>query len=295
MKIDTHQHYWRYQAAEFPWINKGMPALQRDCMPDDCANDLRIAAVDAVVAVQARTMVDETDFLLNLATQYPQVVGVIGWADLASAELPHKLAQWRMHPAFKGLRHILQDEPDVGAWVNAPANNQGVRALQEHELVYEVLVFEHQLPGVISFCGRHDQHWLVLDHVGKPALRDWHPGTGRAAIWREHLRELAAMPHVMCKLSGLVTEALGPDAVALPTRAVNLIRACFDDALSLFGPDRIMYGSDWPVCQLTAPYHKVYDMAETWASATLSSAQQTAFWSGNAVRCYKLTSPSLLT
>jgi L-fuconolactonase len=288
MKIDTHQHYWRYRAEEFPWINDAMPLLQRDCMPVDCATARRAAGVDAVVAVQARTLAAETDFLLDVADHNPEVLGVVGWADLAAPDLVRQLEQWGEHAAFKGLRHILQDEPDVSAWVDAPAVNQGLRAVQHSKLVYDVLVFDHQLPLVTAFCARHDQHWLVLDHMGKPALRDWARKPEVLSHWRNCMRTLATLPHVVCKLSGAVTETDWAAHHGLAPETSQIILSCFDQALELFGPQRLMFGSDWPVCQLAAPYDAVSSLAQVWASTRLTLQEQDAFWSGNAVRCYSL-------
>lgn len=293
MKIDTHQHYWRYRAEEFPWISEAMPALQRDCMPVDCEAAMRAAGVDAVVAVQARTLAAETDFLLRVADHNPEVIGVVGWADLAGADLEHRLDQWGAHAAFRGLRHILQDEPDVGAWVNAPAINQGLRALQQRGLVYDVLVFDHQLPAVTEFCARHDKHWLVLDHVGKPAVRDWMRNAEVSRRWSTCIRELATLPHVMCKLSGAVTEADWGTHRGITPEDAKIILSCFDQALEAFGPQRLMFGSDWPVCQLAAPYEAVHGLAHKWASSRLTVREQDAFWSGNAVRCYGLNVQAL--
>jgi L-fuconolactonase len=293
MKIDTHQHYWRYRALEFPWISEAMPSLQRDCLPVDCKVARAAAGIDAVVAVQARSMPEETDFLLQLADQHPEVVGVVGWADLQAPDLQPQLDVWCQHPAFKGLRHILQDEADVSAWVNAPAVNRSMQVLQQHKLVYDVLVFEHQLPSVIDFCARHDAHWLVLDHVGKPALRDWNPNRDQARPWANQLRQLAALPHVMCKLSGLVTETNWQHGQGLSLADAQAIWAAFDQALEVFGPQRLLYGSDWPVCQLSSSYDAVHGLAQTWAKTTLTLTEQEAFWSGNAQRCYQLDLPTV--
>lgn len=291
MKIDTHQHYWRYQAEEFPWISADMQALRRDCLPADNAAAMQAAGVTGVVAVQARTLVQETDFLLQLANQNPTVLGVVGWADLAGPDLDPQLERWCANPAFKGLRHVLQDEPDVPAWVNAPAHQAGMQALQRRGLVYDVLVFAHQLPDVIDFCRRHDKHHLVLDHVAKPALRNWAQGEAVQKHWRTGLRELAAMPHVLCKLSGLVTEADWSGRRGLSFEDGVNILACFDEALAAFGPSRLMFGSDWPVCQLASPYDEVHGLAASWAASRLSAQEQQAFWADNAVRCYGLAVP----
>lgn len=287
MKIDTHQHYWHYRPEEFPWISTDMPALQCDRMPADSAQPMRAAGVDAVVAVQARTCTEETDFLLGLARQNPHIVGVVGWADLAATDLHDHLQRWSAEPAFKGLRHILQDEADVGAWVQSPANNAGVRDLQRQAKVYEVLVFEHQMQDVHAFCRRHDQHWLVLNHVGKPCLHD---PQRDPTHWRTQLQALARMPHVLCKLSGLVTEtdASQRQGSAWPDTQEPLLWACFDAALDAFGPKRLMFGSDWPVCQLAAPYAQVHGVVQAWAQSRLSASEQANLWHKNAECCYAL-------
>lgn len=293
MKIDTHQHYWRYQRDDFPWISDAMPTLQQDCLPADCAAAMRDAEVDAVVAVQARCTPDETDFLLDIAQYDPTVIGVVGWADLRDAQLPDRLAQWCACPAFKGLRHILQDEPDAAAWVADPDVQRGLRTLQQRGLVYDVLVFDHQLDAALSLCTRHAAHWLVLDHVGKPALRNWSHGSAAAARWRTQLQALAALPHVMCKLSGLVTETDWADRQGLSPVDEHHVWDCFDHALDVFGAHRLMYGSDWPVCQLAAGYSTVHGLAATWAARALSPSEEAAFWSGNAMRCYGLKAPGI--
>jgi L-fuconolactonase len=288
MKIDSHQHYWHYQQQDFPWIDGRMPSLQYDCMPNDSAADMDRCGVDAVIAVQARSLSVETDFLLELAQDNRRVVGVVGWVDLASKELATQLDQWAHHKKLKGFRHILQDEADVVHFIDAPNFKHGITRLQQRGLVYDVLVFDHQLSLVSRLCAAHDKHWLVLDHVGKPAVRNWSGTNEVPEAWISALRELGNMPHVMCKLSGLVTEtAWQNNAGVQPTDKASIF-TCFDQALEAFGPMRIMFGSDWPVCQLAAPYETVYAMAQDWADSRLTASEQNAFWSGNAIRCYGL-------
>jgi L-fuconolactonase len=288
MKIDTHQHYWRYQAQDFPWISDAMPALQKDCSPADVLPALQAASVDAILAVQARSCADETDFLLGLATRNPQIVGVVGWTDLCAPNISEALDRYTDAPLLKGFRHILQDEPDLPALLRNPAFGRGVKAVQQRGWVYEVLVFDRQMASALEFCARHNTHWLVLDHVGKPSIRDWTTRSEVPGRWLASMRALAGMPHVVCKLSGLVTEA---DWVAgnevQPADAKTMLE-CFDRALELFGPNRILYGSDWPVCQLAAPYEAVHGLAQRWASSRLTTREQDAFWAGNAMRCYGL-------
>ena len=291
MKIDTHQHFWRYRAEAFPWISEAMPALQRDCLPDDVAPAMAAAGVTGGVAVQARCDADETDFLLDLADRYPKILGVVGWADLAAPALAQQLTRWSARPAFKGLRHILQDEADVPGWVARTDINQGLAAVQRAGLVYDVLVFDHQLADVVGLCARHNAHWLVLDHLGKPAVRHWASDRAVADRWCQGILALAALPHVMCKLSGLVTEADWAGHAGITAEDAQTMLACYDFALEAFGPQRLMYGSDWPVCQLSAPYAEVDGLADQWAQSRLSVTEQAAFWAGNARRCYGLQAP----
>ena len=287
MKIDTHQHFWHYRPQDLPWIGEHMPALRQDRLPADNQQAMQACGVDAVIAVQAGSRPEETDFLLQLAAQDARIVGVVGWADLLAPGLAQQLDKWSAYAALLGLRHILQDEPAIATLVGDAAFNRGVSLLQQRQLVYDVLVFGHQLPAVLDFCAQHDAHWLVLDHVGKPAVRDWADAEVRQR-WAESIQELAVMPHVVCKLSGLVTETDWPRYRSLQTNDIDAINACFDQALDAFGPQRLMFGSDWPVCELAAPYAAVHHLAQTWAATRLSQTEQEAFWGGNAVRCYGL-------
>ena len=293
MKIDTHQHYWRYEPPDFPWICEQQRSLMRDFLPADSAAALQGCGVDAVLAVQARSLEQETQFLLDLAAQQPRIAGVVGWLDLCAAGLAAQLDQYCAQPALRGLRHILQDEADLATLLASAAFNQGVSLVQQRQRVYEVLVFDHQLDLAVQFCARHDDYWLVLDHLGKPALRDWLSQPERERRWAQNLRELASMAHVVCKLSGLVTETEWQHAVTLQLTDVGAIHSCFDLALEAFGPQRLLFGSDWPVCQLAAPFEVVHDIARNWAASRLSQAQQHDFWGANAVRCYGLNEQAI--
>jgi L-fuconolactonase len=289
MKIDTHQHYWHYHAQDYAWITADMPALRQDRQPPDVLPAMQAAGMDAAVAVQARSMPQETDYLLSLAHAHPHIVGVVGWTDLCAPGIADTLDGYADEPMLKGFRHILQGEPQLPALLRQPDFNRGVQAVQARGLVYEVLVFDRQIPVVLDFCGRHDTHWLVLDHLGKPCLRDW----SRPEVpsrWLACMRTLAAMPHMLCKLSGLVTETSPTPGDAMPAQDAQIMLECFDQALELFGPHRLLFGSDWPVCQLAAPYGVVHSLAQHWASTRLTRQEQDAFWGGNAQRCYQLNS-----
>lgn len=288
MKIDSHQHYWRYRREDFPWISDAMPSLQRDLLPADCTAAMQVAGLTHSVAVQARSMERETDDLLQLARENVQVLGVVGWTDLRSPRLQAQLAGWQNEPLLRGFRHIVQDEPDVAGLLGDAAFNRGLSLLQARKLTYDVLVFAHQLPAALDFCARHDAHWLVLDHVAKPDLSHGPAYVQKAHAWRGHIQTLAKLPHLMCKLSGLVTETAWAQGTGLSAQDRNAIAQCFDHALQCFGPERLMFGSDWPVCQLAAPYDTVAALAQQWADTRLSATEQHAFWQGNAMRAYGL-------
>jgi L-fuconolactonase len=253
---------------------------------------MQAAGVEAVLAVQARSCAGETDCLLKLAQTNARIVGVVGWTDLCATNVQETLDSYASHALLKGFRHILQDEPHLPSLMRSPYFNFGVAAVQKRGWVYDVLVFDQQISGVVDFCARHDNHWLVLDHVGKPCIRDWERKSEVPGRWLAGMRALASMPHVVCKLSGLVTETDWATGRGLMPEDAKIMLECFDRALELFGPNRIMYGSDWPVCQLAAPYEVVHELAQRWANSRLTALEQNAFWSGNAVRCYGLTIPT---
>lgn len=276
-RIDAHQHFWRYRGEDYPWISTGMDVLRRDWLPEDLRPLLDQQGIDACIAVQARADEAENDFLLALADAHPWIAAVVGWIDLSANDAEDRVALRKQHPRFAGVRHLLQDENDIVSTLADPRFEHGMRQLQRQGLVYEVLVRgAAQLAAATTFCARHDRHWLVLDHLGKPAI-----GGGEDEAWRDALSELAAMPHVLCKASGLVTEAVGAGVDDA------LLRRYLDTALDLFGPRRLLFGSDWPVCLPRAAYPEVCGIIEDW-SRPLGPDEQALLWGGNAARCYGL-------
>ncbi|HEY5810743.1 MAG TPA: amidohydrolase family protein [Povalibacter sp.] len=278
MRIDAHQHFWRFHPQEYPWMNADMAVLRRDWLPSDLRPLLEQQRLESCIAVQARASEAETDFLLMLSTRYPWIAGVVGWVDLRAANLVDRLERWHDAPNLVGFRHQLQDEPDVAAFAGDKEFRRGVRAMQQRSLVYDVLIYANQLSAVSSFCADHASHWLVLDHLGKPAIRDVDH-----AAWRRDLQQLASMPHVSCKVSGLVTEAID----AAGQLNTDHLRRYLDTALELFGAQRLMFGSDWPVCLLAAPYARVGALIDSW-TAHLSPDERAAIWGGTARRVYSL-------
>jgi L-fuconolactonase len=284
-RIDAHQHFWRYRAADYPWIGAGMEVLAQDQLPPALQPLLQAGGLQASIAVQARGDRAETRFLLDLAQQHDWIAGVVGWDDLARPDLDERLSAWQGREQLVGFRHQVQDEQDVAAFLKQADFNRGVALLQSRGYVYDVLVHQHQLSDTLAFCRRHDQHWLVLDHLGKPALRDF-AEVDTAACWRREIGALAQLPHVVCKLSGLVTEADWRNGLQI--RDIAHIRTCLDIALAAFGPQRLMFGSDWPVCLLAASYAEVVQLVADWAAENLHDEEQQAVWGGTAARCYGL-------
>lgn len=275
-RIDSHQHFWRYEPIEYGWIDDPMSALRRDFLPPDLRPLLDAQGIDRCIAVQARTTEEETDFLLGLAAQYPWIAAVIGWVDLRSDDVERRLERWSEARKLAGFRHVLQAEPIPASGPDA-SFSRGVTVLQKKELIYELLLRSPQLHAMTEFCRLHDAYWLVLDHLGKPNIRD-----GAFAQWRRDLAPIAALPHVVCKVSGMVTEAMD----ATGAYKLNDLPMYLDAVLELFGPSRLMFGSDWPVCLLAAPYRDVTEIVEQWAE-TLSASERDALWGGTAHRLYR--------
>ncbi|WP_034301664.1 amidohydrolase [Herbaspirillum sp. RV1423] len=284
LRIDAHQHFWRYRAEDYPWIGAGMDVLAQDKLPAELLPLLRRHELGASIAVQARSGREETRFLLDLAKETDWIAGVVGWENLGVADLEERLSEWRGGDKLVGFRHQVQDEADARAFLGQADFNRGIALLQAQQYVYDVLVFEHQLADTLAFCARHDKHWLVLDHLGKPALREFGKDDAALKRWKKELLALGKLPHVACKLSGLVTEA--DWQAGLQQSDYDHIRICLDTALEAFGPQRLMFGSDWPVCLLAASYDKVVELVAGWAAAHLNREEQAALWGGTAARCY---------
>jgi L-fuconolactonase len=241
--IDAHQHFWRYDPAEYGWIDETMARIRRDFLPADARQAMDGAGVAGSVAVQARQTLEETRWLLDLARQHAFIRGVVGWIDL-EGDVDAQLSRFAGDPALVGVRHIVQAEP--GGFLERPAFLAGIARLDRRGLAYDILVYARQLPAAVAFARRFPRQRFVLDHLGKPDVRG-----GGFQEWRRHLTALAALPNVWCKLSGLVTEA------DWASWTPGTLRPFLDTALEAFGPARVMMGSDWPVCLVAATYGDV--------------------------------------
>jgi L-fuconolactonase len=275
MVIDSHHHFWRYLPAEFGWIDDGMAAIRRDFLPADLRREMGTAGVDAVVSVQARQSVEETRWLLDLATQNPFIAGVVGWVPLVSPSVAADLAQLAAHPKLVAIRHVLQDEPDP-LFMLREDFQAGIRALRDFNLTYDILIFHRHLPQTIELVDRHPAQPFVIDHMAKPSIKQ-----RSIEPWARHLRELGRRPHVCCKLSGLVTE------IGRPQWTVADLRPYVDVVLEAFGPERVLFGSDWPVCLVACGYARWMEIVQE-LIAPLSSGERAAILGENARRVYRL-------
>jgi L-fuconolactonase len=274
-KIDAHHHVWRYSPAEYGWIDDRMRALRRDFLPADLEKELHAAGIAGAVTVQARQNVEETEWLLSLAGTSPFLRGVVGWAPIASEQLPADLDRLCSHKKLKGLRHAIQDEPDAN-YINRPDFNRGISALKGSGLVYDILIFDKHMSAAVAFVDRHPNQIFVLDHMAKPRIRE-----GVIEPWRNHLSELARRENVYCKLSGLVTEA----DWAMWSEGGLLVYV--EIALAAFGPRRMMVGSDWPVCLLATSYGKWFETVDR-LIVSLSATEKMRILGGTATEVYRL-------
>ena len=273
--IDAHHHLWRYSAAEYGWIGDAMQALRRDFLPADLQAGIAAAGVDATVAVQARQTLEETRWLLDLARQHPFIAGVVGWAPIASPEFSRILEELRTESKLKGLRHVLQDERD-DTYALHDDFQRGLRLLDGAGMIYDVLIYPHQLPMAVQLVDLHPNQIFVLDHLAKPKI-----AAGELSPWRENLRELAQRPNLVCKVSGMATEA------DWQSWTVADLEPYLATALECFGPQRLLAGSDWPVCTLATTYRRWWNTLREWA-APLSISEQKAILGANASRVYHL-------
>jgi L-fuconolactonase len=275
-RIDAHQHFWRYDPAQYKWIDDAMAALKRDCLPDEARREMASAGIDACVAVQARQTLDETRSLLALADASPAIAGVVGWIDLQAADARLQLELFADHQKLVGIRHIIQSEPD-DRFMLRPAFCRGIALLEEFGLAYDILVYSRHLAAAAELAERFPSQRFVLDHLGKPDIRH-----GELCAWEKSLRLLADCSNVSAKLSGLVTEA------DWHTWSAQDIRPYLDVAFDSFGAGRLMIGSDWPVCTVAGDYTRVMALVSDYL-ADRPAQERDAVLGGNAQRFYNLT------
>ena len=275
IRIDCHQHFWNYNPQRDGWITGDMAAIQRDFLPVDLEGTLAANGFDGCVAVQADQSLDETQFLLGLAARHPFIKGVVGWVDLRSPRLDETLETLAQDPRLRGIRHVAQAEADD--FLAHDDIVRGIGRLGDLGLTYDILVFDRQLPAALTLISRLPDQPFVLDHVAKPRIK-----AGQLEPWATRLKELARHSNVCCKISGLVTEADWTN-----WRPEHL-RPYLDVAFEAFDADRVMFGSDWPVCLIAATYERVLSVVDEYAAA-LSANERDGLFGGNAARFYGLT------
>jgi len=275
MKIDAHQHFWYYEPVEFSWINDDAKFLRRDFLPGDLKPELAKFGFDGTVAVQAPQRIDETAFLLKLANENDFIKGVVGWVDLQAKDLEKQLEAWQSETLLKGFRHIVQAETDNN-FLHKKEFKAGVKTLGKRGYTYDILIYPVQLPAAITFAKELNDQKLVLDHIAKPYIT-WQ----EKEPWAAQIKELGKLEHVFCKISGLVTEA---DWKRWKAKDFDFY---LDTVLQAFGPSRLMFGSDWPVCQAAATYSQTHELVSRFA-AKLSDSEKADLFGETAVRFYNL-------
>jgi L-fuconolactonase len=275
IRIDAHQHFWKYSAAEYGWIDEHMAVLQSDFLPRDLKPLLDENCFEGSIAVQARQSLEETRWLLELAEQNNFILGVVGWVDLRSPQLRGQLDELASHKKLVSVRHVVQDEPD-DRFMTRTEFKQGIAQLAEFGLAYDLLLYPLHLPAASELVREFPAQKFVLDHLAKPAIAD-----GTLEPWRRDIRELAKFPNVSCKLSGMVTEARWRQWKQ------DDFRPYLDAVLDAFGASRLMIGSDWPVCTLSANYAEtvgiVFDFVQQ-----LTNTEREGILGGNCVHIYPI-------
>ncbi|CAN5333503.1 amidohydrolase family protein [soil metagenome] len=276
MKLDAHQHFWIYNKEEFSWINDEMKVLRRDFLPEDLNSELEKKGYDGSLAVQASQTEQENIFLLELAEKHRSIKGVVGWVDLQADDVQTKLEKYAENSKLKGVRHIVQSEPDL-EFLLRPKFLKGIGLLKNFNLNYDILIFPQHLKVAAEFVSKFPDQKFVLDHLAKPYIKNQ-----KISEWENDLKLLASFPHVHAKISGLVTEA------SWSSWKKADFKPYLEVALEAFGADRLMIGSDWPVCLVAGTYEEVIDLTEHFIS-NLSIEEQKKITGENARKFYNLS------
>ncbi len=270
--IDAHHHFWNYNSNEFGWISDDMSVLQRDFLPTTLMQAIEGTGVSGVISVQARTVLTETEWLLELAAQFPVIKAVVGWVPLKDPEIGSLLDQLSRNPRFRGVREVIQGVSDE-RFFTCVDFNRGIRELTSRNIPFDLLIFHYQLASAIRFVDSHPNQRFIVDHIAKPEIRKEVP-----EVWAREIRELAKRPNVFCKFSGLTTE------ICEASWDQELLRPYFETVFEAFGP-RLMFGSDWPVCLLRTDYPSWILVVKELA-AELSEGERTALVSATATKVY---------
>ncbi len=274
LKLDSHQHFWKFDPIRDNWITEEMEVIRHDFLPPDLKPLLDANGIKGCIAVQAEQSEAETDFLLALAEEYDFIKGVVGWVDLGSPKIHERLEYYSQFSKLKGFRHILQAEPVE--FMLKPEFQRGIAALKDYDFTYDILVYPLHLGVIPDLIGAHMDQAFVIDHLAKPDIKN-----GVFNNWEFELKQIASFKNVFCKLSGMITEA------DLKYWKKEDIFPYMDKVFDFFGAERLMFGSDWPVCKLAGEYDVVCGLVEEYLGK-LSIREQELVWGKNAEQFYKL-------
>jgi len=274
MRIDSHQHFWKYDPIRYSWIDENIAILRRDFLPEHLNPILKKNNMDGCIAIQADQSEHETTFLLDCAQNDDLVKGVVGWLDLCSETIEDRLTHFSKNKKLVGLRHIVQEEPDD--FMLRADFQHGISKLKQFGLVYDILLYPTQLRAAIELVQKFPEQAFIVDHIAKPYIKN-----GEIKKWKQEIEELAQAPNVHCKISGMVTEA------DWKGWKIKDFKSYLDVVFNAFGTDRILYGSDWPVCTLAAEYQEQLNIIETYISL-FSEEEKEKIMGSNAIRFYNL-------
>lgn len=274
--IDAHQHFWKFDPIRDGWITDEMKVIQRDFLPADLQPILQENGVDGCIAVQADQSPEENEYLLAHAEKHDFIKGVVGWVDLRATDIAEQLQRFKKHPKLKGFRHVLQGETDRALMLR-PSFKRGIAELNNYGYTYDILIYPDQLGYTKEFVAGFPDQPFIIDHIAKPHIKHRYI----TDEWRDAIHAVGAYPNCYCKISGMVTEADWYDWKP------EHFRVYLDTVVEAFGTQRILYGSDWPVCLVAASYKQVIDIVKDYF-ANFSTDEQAAFFGGNAIKFYKL-------
>ena len=272
-RIDSHQHFWQYNPQKHGWITDDMKVIQRDFLPSDLLPILQKNNIDGCISVQADQTEDETDFLLELSNNHDFIRGIVGWVDLRADNIYERLAHYSQFKKLKGFRHIVQGEIDT-EFMLRPKFKNGITALALHDFTYDILIYHYQLEQAIQFVKLFPNQKFVLDHLGKPDIK-----SGEYALWQTNIKKLALHQNVFCKISGMTTEG------EWNNWKPSDFNVYLDTIVKAFGTDRLMYGSDFPVCTLAATYEAQLNIITVYFS-TFTNLEKKKIMGDNASKFY---------
>jgi len=274
-RIDAHQHFWIYNQEEYKWIDASMTNLHRDFLPPHLNREFKKNGIDFCVTVQARQTLQETKWLLELAQNNSFIKGVVGWVDLKSSSVEQDLEKFATYKKFKGVRHVLQDEKD-DRYMLRPDFKKGIGQLEKYGLTYDILIYPQHIKYACALVSEFPRQKFIVDHLAKPIIKE-----GKIEPWKKDMQELAKADNVFCKLSGMVTEANWNS-----WKQEDFV-PYMETLLGIFGPNRLLFGSDWPVCIVAAKYEQVLGIVTNFIHS-LSQVEQAHIMGQNAIDFYNL-------